>query len=60
MLVRTLTTSAGRHNFAPGMEIDLPDADVKELVEANAVKVVAAAVPEPEKKAEGNKSKAKE
>lgn len=40
MLVRTLTRAAGRLNFEPGVEIDLPTADAQELAAAGAVQVI--------------------
>lgn len=36
----TLTRSAGNHNFAPGVEIDIPDDEAKMLQAAGAVTII--------------------
>lgn len=40
MLVKTLKRCAGKINFPPDVEVDLPDAAVKQLLADGAVKVV--------------------
>ena len=50
MLIRTLTRAAGRLSFMPGDELELPDAEAMDLVNAGCAIVVrqVSAIIEPE------------
>lgn len=50
MLIETLTNAAGRFNFRPGEQLELPTKEANELIEAGAAKEV--------KKGDGETAKA--
>lgn len=49
MLVETLTIAAGRFQFVEGEELELPDADAKELIACGAAREIKPVKAEPKK-----------
>ena len=57
MLIRTLTRACGRLNFEPGDEIELPDAEAKDLIDAGAAMQLASQDSDPPELPKPSKTK---